>query len=212
MRWIVYAAVFSILANLAVTIYALFFLQERTAGLVVTFVTILGFGVALPLSFGIAILRYRLYDLDLFLNRTIVYGAVTGVLLVAIGVVDVLAQRAMVAWFNQTLRFPAAGAGTGGRARLQTDAARGPAAGRPGPAGSRAPDVAVHGHRGVDAGDRGSGRRAVARGAGPVSGDGAPRAGATSGSRGEHGRRRLLRGVRPAGERSASAPWPCGMA
>jgi len=102
MRWIVYAAVFSIAANLAVTIYALFFLQERTAGLVVTFVTILGFGVALPVSFGFAILRYRLYDLDLFLNRTIVYGAVTGVLLVAIGVVDVLAQRAMVAWFNQT--------------------------------------------------------------------------------------------------------------
>jgi class 3 adenylate cyclase len=101
MRLIVYAAVFSILANLAATIYALFFLQERTAGLVVTFVTILGFGVALPLSFGIAILRYRLYDLDLFLNRTIVYGAVTGVLLVAIGVADVLAQRAMVAWFNQ---------------------------------------------------------------------------------------------------------------
>ncbi len=105
MRWIVYAAIFSILASLGGAIYAIFFLQQTTAGLVITFVNILGFGVALPLSFGIAILRYRLYDLDLFLNRTIVYGAVTGMLLVAIGVVDVLAQRAMVAWFNQTSDF-----------------------------------------------------------------------------------------------------------
>src|SRR4029079_3011731 len=45
LRWVEYAAVFAILANLAATIYALFFHQERTAGLVVTFVTILGFGV-----------------------------------------------------------------------------------------------------------------------------------------------------------------------
>jgi len=101
LRWVAFAAVFAILANLAATIYALFFLQERTAGLVITAVTILGFGVALPASFGVAILRYRLYDFDLFLNRTIVYGAVTGVLLVAIGFADVLAQRATVAWFNQ---------------------------------------------------------------------------------------------------------------
>ena len=201
LRWVAYAAVFAILANLAATIYAVFFLQERTAGLVVTFVTILGFGVALPLSFGIAILRYRLYDLDLFLNRTIVYGAVTGVLLVAIGVVDVLAQRAMVAWFNQTSDFLPLALGLAAGLAFQTDAARGPTAGRPGPAGPCAPDTAVHRHRGVDAGDRGPWRRAMAGGAGSVSGHGAARVGATSRSRGEHSRRCVLRCVRPARER-----------
>jgi hypothetical protein len=38
-----------------------------------------GFG-ALPLSIGIAVLRYHLYDIDLLINRALVYGALTAVL------------------------------------------------------------------------------------------------------------------------------------
>jgi uncharacterized membrane protein YhdT len=35
---------------------------------------------AIPISMGIAILRYRLYEIDLLINRTLVYGALTTIL------------------------------------------------------------------------------------------------------------------------------------
>jgi class 3 adenylate cyclase len=46
-----------------------------------------------PISIGIAVLRYRLYEIDTIINRAVVYGSVTVVLLAAFGTANIGLQR-----------------------------------------------------------------------------------------------------------------------
>ncbi len=48
---------------------------------------------AIPISIGIAILRYRLYDIDIIINRTLVYGSLTATLVALYLVGIVVLQR-----------------------------------------------------------------------------------------------------------------------
>jgi len=72
--------------------------------------------VLIPLSFGIAILRYRLWDIDVLINRTLVYGSLTGMLaLVYVGLIiglsallrDLISQGSSVAIVISTLAIAA---------------------------------------------------------------------------------------------------------
>src|SRR5215212_2185352 len=51
----------------------------------------------IPIAIGIAILRYRLYDIDLLINRTLVYGSLTATLVALYFGGIVLLQRVFVA-------------------------------------------------------------------------------------------------------------------
>ena len=48
-----------------------------------------------PLSFGIAVMRYRLWEIDIILRRTLTYGVLTALLLVLYFVIVVLSQLAI---------------------------------------------------------------------------------------------------------------------
>jgi hypothetical protein len=57
--------------------------------------------VALPGAIGIAVLRYRLYDIDLIINRTLVYGGTTAILAAAYSASITLFQRLFISASGQ---------------------------------------------------------------------------------------------------------------
>jgi hypothetical protein len=57
--------------------------------------------ISIPVSMGIAILRYRLYDIDVLINRTLVYGSLTAMLVAIYFGGIVLLQRIFVLFTGQ---------------------------------------------------------------------------------------------------------------
>lgn len=74
-RWLLYAAVLE--SGVAPTMAVLSELDAGNAGLVPIEVVLASLIGTIPLAVGIAIFRYRLYDIDVVINRTLVYGALT---------------------------------------------------------------------------------------------------------------------------------------
>jgi hypothetical protein len=72
-EWFLYAA--ALLLLFPVAVLGSDFLPEIISSVVLGLPL-----VALPMAIGIAVLRYRLYDIDVVINRTLVYGALTAML------------------------------------------------------------------------------------------------------------------------------------
>jgi hypothetical protein len=90
-KWIVFGWSATILVVIVFNLPSLIFpALSRTGSLYGLFLAAINSLVLLPvtLSFAIAILRYRLWEIDVIINRTLVYGTLTGTLaLVYVGLV-----------------------------------------------------------------------------------------------------------------------------
>jgi hypothetical protein len=78
-KWLLYVGpIFFVASSLHFGIY--FWSAGRSWGLWAGYLLVVVGGLSGPFAIGIAILRYRLYDIDLLINRTLVYGSLTVVL------------------------------------------------------------------------------------------------------------------------------------
>jgi hypothetical protein len=92
-KWVVFGAAVAITGFLSSILPSAFYpaLEQRIPSLFIANAGIQGFMLLIPLSFGIAILRAGLFDIDVIINRTLVYGALTATLvLIYVGCVVVL--------------------------------------------------------------------------------------------------------------------------
>jgi len=62
--------------------------------------------VLIPLAIGVALLRYRLWDIDLIINRTLVYGALTGTLASVYFLLIIVLQFLVRSLTGQVLQSP----------------------------------------------------------------------------------------------------------
>lgn len=89
-KWVAYAAAVLTAAFVTVILW-----PELDPSLVGRALFLAGF-VAVPTAIGIAILKHRLYDIDLIINRTLVYGALTtiviGLYVLVVGGIGTLLQ------------------------------------------------------------------------------------------------------------------------
>ncbi len=104
-KWVVYGVSLGLGGYLVLHTFSLFFpLLFSTGSLGNLIYGTVAYGLALltPFSIGLAILRSRLWDIDILINRTLVYGTLTGILaLVYVG--SIIAFQALLrGLFHQT--------------------------------------------------------------------------------------------------------------
>ena len=100
-KWLLYVGpLFFIAAGLHIGFYY-FWLSEGSWGLWASYLLVIVGGLSGPIAIGVAILHYRLYEIDLLINRTLVYGSLTATLIVLYFGGIVVLQRVFVSLTGQ---------------------------------------------------------------------------------------------------------------
>jgi hypothetical protein len=94
-RWLALVAVFAV-TTLGISLFPIGDLSDLVFGLGLTFTALM------PIAIGIAITRYRLYDIDRLINRALVYGSLTAILAGVFTAAVGLAQRLFIAYTGST--------------------------------------------------------------------------------------------------------------
>jgi len=101
LKWLAYGTLLSLLIVVAIIASMVANVDTGPLSSALFYLPVLG----ITISAGIAILRYRLYTIDILINRTLVYGALTALLaLIYFGLVFILQSlvRALGGQFSQT--------------------------------------------------------------------------------------------------------------
>jgi K+-sensing histidine kinase KdpD len=79
LKWLVYVGSLIILCGI-IGFVCSYLPISAYIGVLVGAVGFTGTSIGIPLAIGFAMLRYHLYDIDVLINRTLVYGTLTGIL------------------------------------------------------------------------------------------------------------------------------------
>jgi hypothetical protein len=100
-KWLLYVGpIFFVASGLHIGFYY-FWLAEGSLGLWASYLLVIVGGLSVPTAIGVAILRYRLYEIDLIVNRTLVYGSLSAMLVALYFGGIVVLQRVFVALTGQ---------------------------------------------------------------------------------------------------------------
>jgi signal transduction histidine kinase len=115
-RWLVFVAI-AVIASLLITLAMALSMGEgfeRSVGPQIAFGVIFSLiALGVPAAIGVAILKYRLYDLDLVIKKTVVY-AILAVLVFGLGTAGAWAATGFLFWFSDSAyTFLFAGIGLG---------------------------------------------------------------------------------------------------
>ncbi len=104
-KWVIFAISITLLVEVGFTIPLLFFplLNQSDSLYWLVYNTTSSFALLLiPLSLGIAILCYRLWDIDIIINRTLVYGTLTATLAIVYAVLVIVLESLLHGFISQT--------------------------------------------------------------------------------------------------------------